>query len=156
MTVETAKQGNTDNPFAPLIGTTLGQSASLEVTQDRITAFGGVTLDFDPYHIDPAQAANGPFGQAAAQGFLTLSLLTHFITTLPAELAIKEHVNYGLNRVRFTKPVPVGEDLQATFVLQDAQERSPGLYLLTLRVDVALRRSASLAMTAEWLVLVRT
>ena len=58
----------------------------LELTQGMVTAFGGVTLDFDPHHIDPEQAQNGPFGKAAAHGFLMLSLISHFGQQSPLQV----------------------------------------------------------------------
>lgn len=142
------------NYFAGQIGQTVGHTTWFTMTQDRITAFGGVTLDFDPHHIDPRQAQHGPFGKPAAQGFLTLSLLTHFIEQMPRHPAITQHVNYGLNKVRFIRPVLVGETIRAAFVLQDAKVRPDNGVMLTWDVTLESEGHEKPAMTAQWLVLV--
>lgn len=135
------------------IGETVGISPWFELTQDRVTAFGGITLDFDPHHIDPAQAANGPFGVPTAQGFLTLSLLTHFIATTPSTVNFRQHINYGLNRVRFIRPVPVGHHLRARFELAAAEPRGDEGALMTMTVTVESRELEAPVMVAEWLAL---
>lgn len=137
-----------------MIGQDWGHTPWLELTQDRITAFGGITLDFDPHHIDPMQAAKGPFGKPAAQGFLTLSLLTHFIENVPLKVEFHQNINYGLNRVRFIAPALVNDKLRAEFTLQDVAERKPGELLMTLAVTVVIDGKERPAMTAEWLVLI--
>lgn len=136
-----------------MLGQVVGVSPWLELTQDRVTAFGGVTLDFDPHHIDPQQAASGPFGKAAAQGFLTLSLLTHFAASAPTLVAFRHHINYGLNRVRFIRPALVGHHLQASFRLAGCDPRGAAAALLTFDVTVSSRELGEPVMVAEWLAL---
>jgi len=142
------------NDFARQIGGTVGRTDWFAMTQDRITAFGGITLDFDPHHIDPRQAEHGPFGKPAAQGFLTLSLLTHFIEQMPRHPGIAQHVNYGLNKVRFIRPVLVGENIRAAFVLRDVTVRDDNGALLSWDVTVESEGHDKPAMTAQWLVVV--
>lgn len=140
--------------FTGQIGQTVGQTPWFLMTQDRITAFGGITLDFDPHHIDPLQARHGPFGKPAAQGFLTLSLLTHFIEQLPRHPGVTQHINYGLNKVRFIRPVLVGENIRAAFVLRDATVRADDGMMLTWDVTIESEGHDKPAMTAQWLVVV--
>jgi acyl dehydratase len=133
-----------------LVGTDLGHSDWLALTQDRVTAFGGVTLDFDPHHIDPLQAAHGPLKKAAAQGFLTLSLLTHFITTVPPQIRFSQNINYGLDKVRFIKPAFVGDRFRAKFRVNAVAPRAPNMCKLTLGVEVESEQAGYVVLAAEW------
>ncbi|MEU2235148.1 MaoC/PaaZ C-terminal domain-containing protein [Streptomyces vietnamensis] len=134
------------------VGSEIGKSDWIEITQDRVTAFGGLTLDFDPHHIDPRQAADGPFGQAVAHGFMVLSLLTHFLYEAGGELGFTQNVNYGFDRVRFVAPVPVGTKVRGEFMLKEVQRKGEGA-LLTLGVTVRCTPDTT-ALVAEWKVLV--
>lgn len=143
------------NAFSELAGKKLGPTPWLELTQDRVTAFGGVTLDFDPHHIDPRQAKNGPFGVAVAQGFLTLSLLTHFVEKLPGNTMPEQNVNYGFNKVRFIKPAVVGSKLRAYFTCVGAEQRAPGQHLMTFETIIESDADGGTpVLAAEWLTLV--
>lgn len=134
------------------IGSPVGSSDWLTVTQDRITAFGGLTLDFDPHHIDPRQAALGPFGESVAHGFMVLSLLTHFLYQAGGDLGFTQNVNYGFDRVRFLAPVPVGSRIRGEFVLREVRPRADGA---VLHLDVTVRRHPdTVVVVADWLVLV--
>ena len=92
------------------------------VTQDRIDQFAGGIGDHQWIHIDPDRAAQGPFGATIAHGFLTLSLLPMFFQRSIVMRDVKMGVNYGLNRVRFTSPVPVGSELRARFSLMSCED----------------------------------
>lgn len=140
--------------FKALIGKSIGMSPWFEMTQDRVTAFGGITLDFDPHHIDPRQAQKGPFGVAVAQGFLTLSLLTHFVETTPSKLDFRQHINYGFNKIRFIQPAVVGHHLQANFILSNVQDRGENAHLITFTVEVSSREAGHVVLAAEWLTMV--
>lgn len=134
------------------VGDPIGVSEWLPITQDRITAFGGLTLDFDPHHIDPQQAARGPFGEAVAHGFMVLSLLTHFLYEVSAELGFTQNVNYGFDRVRFLAPVPVGSQIRGEFILNSVRPRGDGAIL---GFGVRVRRDPDVeVLAADWLVLV--
>ena len=87
------------------------------ITQDRIDKFADATGDHQWIHIDPNRAAQGPFGATIAHGFLTLSMLPLFFQRSIVMRDVKMGVNYGLNKVRFTSPVPVGSELRARFKL---------------------------------------
>jgi acyl dehydratase len=148
------KQEYTPDQIAARIGEVAGQSDWLEMTQDRITAFGGVTLDFDPYHIDPGSAASGPFGVGTAQGLLTLSLLPHLVAASDFAISHHVHLNYGFNRVRFIEPVQVGRAIRAQFRFASAEQRPDGSWLIGLDVEVEQQAARRPCMAAEWLILV--
>ena len=101
-----------------LVGEPLGDSDWLIVDQARIDRFADATEDRQWIHVDPQRAALGPFGAPIAHGFLTLSLLPVFFESAYAIADVRMAVNYGLDRVRFTAPVPVGSRLRARFTLK--------------------------------------
>lgn len=103
--------------LANMVGQPLGTSEWITVDQERIRKFADATLDFQWIHLDEDRAASGPFGGTIAHGFLTLSLLPAFFESGFAVADAKMGVNYGLNRVRFTAPVPAGSRLRAHFKL---------------------------------------
>jgi acyl dehydratase len=95
------------------VGEHLGYSEWHTVTQEQINAFADATIDHQWIHIDPEAAAKGPFGTTIAHGFLTLSLIPMFAVQVSRVTGIRMGVNYGLNKVRFPAPVPVGSKLRA-------------------------------------------
>jgi acyl dehydratase len=136
----------------PLVGQVLGHSGWLTVDQARVNAFAEATEDRQWIHTDPERAAAGPFGEPIAHGFLTLSLLSHFFET---GLAVKEarmSVNYGLNRVRFPAPVPVGSRLRAAFKLLAFEAVAGGGVQLTVEVSVECEGAPKPVCVAESLV----
>ncbi len=100
-----------------LVGSTLGTSDWLAIDQARIDQFAAVTGDDQWIHVDPVRAAGGPFGTTVAHGHLTLSLLPVMVRTAFTLNDVRMTVNYGLNRVRFPAPVPVGSRLRGHFKL---------------------------------------
>ncbi len=113
-----------------LKGSELGTSDWFEVTQDRVNTFADATDDHQWIHVDVERAkAESPFGGPIAHGYLTLSLLipmwSQVLTVTDAAMA----VNYGLNKVRFPAPVPVGSRLRLTARLADVEEVAGGLQL---------------------------
>jgi acyl dehydratase len=106
-------------------GLELPPSPWLSIDQDRIDAFAAATEDRQSIHVDPDAAAAGPFGTTVAHGFLTLSLLVHLWNQVaPRHGGIT--VNYGLNRVRFPAPVPVGSRIRARFHIDGVEELPSG------------------------------
>lgn len=99
------------------IGQDLVVTDWLEITQERIDRFADATDDHQWIHVDAQRAKAGPFGRTIAHGFLTLSLIAGFSQR---SLAVRERmsINYGLNKVRFPAPVPVGSRLRARFNLK--------------------------------------
>ena len=100
------------------IGQEVYVSEPLLVDQKRIDQFAEATGDFQWIHVDPERAQAGPFGAPIAHGFLTLSLLPAFFATAFKIQNVRMGVNYGLNKVRFTSPVPVNSRLRARLVLK--------------------------------------
>jgi len=106
------------------VGKEIGVSEWLQITQDRIARFADATEDRQWIHLDRDRArSESPFGTTIAHGFLTLSLISHFMKEVIAvESGVRLAVNYGLNRVRFTSPVPAGSNIRARVVLQGFKE----------------------------------
>lgn len=103
------------------IGRKLGPSDWLTIDQERINLFAQATGDFQWLHVDPQRAAKGPFGKTIAHGFLSLSLTNLFLPDLFLPDNLDWGVNYGLDRVRFPAPVPVGAHIRASGELVDAK-----------------------------------
>lgn len=99
--------------LAALVGQDIATSDWITVTQQQVDLFAQATGDHQWIHVDPARAKEGPFGTTIAHGFLTLSLLPAFFDSALQVRDTRMGVNYGLNRVRFTAPVPVGSRLRA-------------------------------------------
>jgi acyl dehydratase len=111
--------------IAGLVEAELGPTSWIDVAQDRIDAFAAATLDPQWIHVDPDRAAAGPFGTTVAHGFLVLALLVPMLgEALPTGDAVV--VNYGLDRVRFTAPVPAGSRVRGRFRVTDVAERPSG------------------------------
>jgi acyl dehydratase len=114
------------NPQAlrQFVGREIGVSDWLNVTQERIDQFAEATEDRQWIHLDRARAnAESPYGTTIAHGFLTLSLISHFMRDVVAiEEGVRLVVNYGLNRVRFPAPVKVDTRIRASVMLQSLKE----------------------------------
>jgi acyl dehydratase len=110
------------------VGDEFGPSDWLEITQERIDRFADATDDHQWIHVDPEQAAEGPFGTTIAHGFLTLSLLVRFWYEVGSAFeGYTMGINYGLNKVRFPSPVPVGSRVRARFTLAFVEEIENGV-----------------------------
>jgi len=107
-------------------GTDLGHSDWLEITQDRVNAFAGATDDHQWIHVDPERAKAGPFGRTIAHGYLTLSLLIPLFNELLVVEGVGMAVNYGLNKVRFPAPVPVGAKIRLAGRLAEVEDVAGG------------------------------
>jgi acyl dehydratase len=119
----------------PLVGREIGTSDWVEIDQARIDEFARATGDHQWIHVDPARAAAGPYGTTIAHGFLTLSLLPAMFTSSFEVLDSRMGINYGLDRVRFPAPVPVGSRLRGHIKLL-AYDPLPGGAQLTIEVSV--------------------
>lgn len=133
-------------------GTRIGVSEWSTVDQSRIDLFADATGDDQWIHVDPARAGDGPFGSTIAHGFLTLSMLPELVQQVYAVEGARMGVNYGVNRVRFTAPVPVGSRVRAAVELLDVVDVAGGGVQLTMGVTVELEGSERPALVAEWLV----
>jgi acyl dehydratase len=133
------------------VGEEVGVSPWVEITQERIDTFARAIDDFQWIHVDPARAEASPFGATIAHGFLTLSLLSHLAESTFAFSDRRMGINYGLNRVRFTSPVPVGSRVRARFTLQKFEPIEGNGVQVTWSVVVEIDGAAKPALVAEWL-----
>jgi acyl dehydratase len=101
----------------PLVGQEVATSEWVTITQQQVNQFAEATGDHQWIHVDEERARAGPFGATIAHGFLTLSLIPRFFESALDIRGTRMGVNYGLNRVRFTSPVPVGSRLRARMKL---------------------------------------
>lgn len=131
------------------IGLPLGHSDWITVDQARVNAFAEATEDRQWIHVDPERAKAGPFGGPIAHGFLTLSLIPYFFETGFSVRETRMVVNYGLNKVRFTAPVPVGSRLRAAFRLLAMDDVAGGAVQLTVEVAVEAEGAAKPVCIAE-------
>lgn len=132
------------------VGTELGRSDWITVDQHRIGLFADATEDHQWIHVDEQKATDGPFGTTIAHGFLTLSLLPELIAQVYHVDGVRMGVNYGLNRVRFTAPVPVNSRVRGVVELLEVGD-VPGGAQVTTKVTVEIEGSPRPALVAEWL-----
>lgn len=133
----------------------LGQEVALsdwfEVTQERISEFAQATGDFQWIHVDVERAEKeSVYGTTIAHGFLTLSLLPCLLLESIEMRGVRMGVNYGLNRVRFTGPVPSGSRVRGRFVLAALDDIKDGVQL-TWNVSVEREGEDKPVLVAEWL-----
>ena len=138
--------------LAALQGKEVATSPWLTITQQQVNLFADATGDHQWIHIDPEKAKSGPFGVPIAHGFLTLSLIPQFFASAFKVSASRMGVNYGLNKVRFTSPVPVGSRLRARMKLLAVQPIGAGGTQFTWEVMVEREGETKPACIAESLV----
>ena len=129
-------------------GTQLGESDWMTVEQAQIDTFADATGDHQWIHVDAEKAKDGPFGTTIAHGFLTLSLLPVIGWQIYKVDGVKMTINYGLNKVRFTSPVPVGSRIRGSIELVDVADVSGGVQV-TNKVTVEIEGSDRPAVVAE-------
>ena len=117
------------------VGTDVGVTDWITITQDQIDKFAEATLDNQWIHVDIERARAGPFGAPIAHGYLTLSLASHFLSRLVVVHGIAMGINYGVDKARFPSPVPVGSKLRGRGEIIDAKE-VPGGVQATIRITV--------------------
>lgn len=135
------------------IGTEVGVSNWITVDQKMIDDFAKTTFDEQWIHVDPERAAaETPFGGAIAHGFLTLSLASRFaydcFAMMPGQVM---GINYGMNKLRFLKPVVAGSRLRGRFTLQEVKARSATDMLRTNTLTIEIEGEETPALVAEWL-----
>lgn len=133
-------------------GENIGQSEWVTITQEDVDLFADATGDHQWIHVDPEKAAAGPFGTTIAHGFMTLSLLPRLWHEMYTVNGIKLAVNYGLNRVRFPAPVPVGSKVRAQSSLVGVEDVGNGAVQATVSTIVEIEGSAKPACVAESIV----
>lgn len=119
------------NELKALVGTEAGVSDWIEITQERVNTFADATSDHQWIHVDVERCEReSPFGGPVAHGFLTLSLLPAMFENAIRMIDVKMALNYGLNKVRFPAPVPVGSRLRARLTLASVEQIEGGAQLV--------------------------
>jgi acyl dehydratase len=131
-----------------MVGADLGVSQAITIDQDRIDGFARVTEDHQWIHTDSRRAAAGPFGTTIAHGYLTLSLVAPLMGQLLQVRGISMAVNYGLERVRFPSPVPVGSALRARARVLSVDDVPGGLQVVN-RITVEIPDAPKPACVAD-------
>jgi acyl dehydratase len=135
-----------------MVGQDNGTSDWVLIDQERVNRFADATDDHQWIHVDEEQAKQGPFGGTIAHGFLILSLTPLFSSSgkyLPE--GMKMVLNYGLNKVRFIAPVPVGSRVRSKMVLSGVEEKDPGRLLVTTTHTIEIEGQQKPACIAETL-----
>lgn len=130
------------------VGEHLGYSDWREVTQKQVDLFADATGDYQWIHVDVERAKAGPFGGPIAHGYLTLSLTPVLLQEILEVEGVKMGINYGLNRLRFPAPVPVGSKVRAGATLAGVEDVA-GSVQVTLSVTIEVEGSAKPACVAE-------
>ena len=133
------------------VGKHLGYSDWHVIDQERVNLFADATGDHQWIHVDPERARGGPFGTTVAHGFLTLSLLPLFLPEVYSVEGVRMAVNYGLNKVRFPAPLPVGSRVRGGLELVDVADVEGGVQV-TARVTVEAEGAPKPCCVAESLV----
>ena len=145
------------NEIRAKVGSEIGVSPWIEIGQQSIDTFADVTGDHQFIHVDPAAAAQTPFGGTVAHGFLTLSLLSQMAASVmyvPGHL--KMAVNYGFEKVRFIAPVRSAKRVRGRFTLASMEEKKPGQWQFLHNVTVEIEGEDKPALTADWIGLIFT
>jgi acyl dehydratase len=129
-------------------GQDLGASDWVTVDQRAIDLFAEATGDHQWIHVDPEKAAQGPFGQTVAHGYLSLSLIPGLLEQVLRVSDARMGVNYGIEKVRFTAPVPSGSEVRLRATLNSAERRGEGV-LFRLGVTVEIRDDEKPAVVGE-------
>ena len=134
------------------VGSEIGTSDWIEISQSAIDTFADVTDDHQFIHVDPEAAAQTPFGGTVAHGFLTLSLLSRMAADVMLRPeAVKMGVNYGFEKVRFIAPVRSGKRVRGHFRLELFEEKRPGEYRFIHQVTVEIEGEDKPALQAHWI-----
>jgi acyl dehydratase len=136
------------------VGTDLGATDWMEITQDRVNTFADATGDHQWIHVDPERAAReSPFGGPIAHGYLTLALTNLFLPELIEVQGISMGVNYGVNKARFPAPVPVGSRVRGTGRLDGAEEVADGVQttiVITVEIEGAAKPACVVESLSRW------
>lgn len=143
------KTFQTLSDLAACVGQEVAVSDWITITQEQVNLFAEATGDHQWIHIDVERAKKGPFGAPIAHGFLTLSLLPKFFETSIAVTESRMGVNYGLNKVRFMSPVPVGSRLRARMKLLSSDAIDNNGQQMTWEVAIELEGASKPACVAE-------
>ncbi len=134
------------------VGKEIGVSDWLQIDQKRINAFADATMDHQWIHVDEEAAAKGPFRKTIAHGYLTVSLLPYFsssISVIPEGTMMA--INYGMNKLRFVNPVPVNSKIRDRLSLTKVEEKGGGRVLVTTTHTIEIEGADKPAAIAETL-----
>ena len=136
-----------------LVGQEIGVTEWFRLTQERIALFAEITEDRQWIHLDQVRAnKDSPYGTTIAHGFLTLSLVSHFMkSAVQIQSGVRFAVNYGLNRVRFPAAVRADSRIRARFALLSLKELADSVEA-TYGVTIECEGSEKPACVAEWIV----
>ena len=131
-----------DKPLEP--------SAWVRVDQEMINSFADATMDHQFIHVDEKKAAQTPFGSTIAHGYLTMSLISHFLgeCTIRPENTVMG-INYGSDKVRFLQPVKVNSEIRAAVTLLSVSDKAPGQVLMKTGISIEIKGEEKPALVAE-------
>ena len=136
--------------FKNSAGMELGPSDWLLIDQERINRFANATNDYQFIHVDPEKAAATPFGCTIAHGFLTLSVIPSMLAQImPIPEGIVMGINYGTDKVRFSRPVKVNSRLRSRARIEKVSARPGGQFMVKTRITVEIENHQRPALTAE-------
>ena len=125
------------NDLLGMVGQSLGHTDWMTMEQERIDMFADATEDHQWIHVDPARAADGPFGACIAHGYLTMSLASKFLPDLLTVEQVSMGVNYGTEKVRFPNTVKVGQKIRGGGEVISAEEKGKGIQVvIRITIDV--------------------
>jgi len=131
-------------------GAALGPTAWRTLTQEQVNAFADLTEDHNPIHVDPKHAARTPFGGTIVHGYFTVALLAPLLDELLRVEDASMSINYGMEKLRFPSPVPVGARFRAVAELAEVKEIPRGVQI-QLSASVEVDGAAKPALVAECL-----
>jgi acyl dehydratase len=131
----------------------LGATDWVTISQHEIELFADATGDHQWIHVDPEAAARGPFGTTVAHGYLSLSMIPGLLSQLLRVTDARMGINYGIDKVRFTAPVPSGSEVRLKAKINSSERRGEGV-LYRLGVEIEIRGSEKPALVGEVLYLV--
>jgi acyl dehydratase len=137
--------------FKAAVGQQLGPTSWLTIDQQRIDAFAEATGDHQWIHVDAERAKAGPYGGTIAHGYLTLSLVNHFLPELIRPEGMKLGINYGCDRVRFPSVVRSGTRVRARAEIIGTEDVGPGAVQVKIRVSVETEKGERPACVADTL-----
>jgi acyl dehydratase len=131
----------------------LGSTDWVRIEQREIELFADATGDHQWIHVDPDAAARGPFGTTVAHGYLSLAMIPGLLSQLLRVSDARMGINYGIEKIRFTAPVPSGSEVRLKAKINSSEKRGEGV-LYRLGVEIEIRGSAKPALVGEVLYLV--
>ena len=142
----------TPETVGELVGTEIGVSDWVAITQDMVDQFAQLTGDPVEIHTNVELAKQTPFGGTIAHGLLTLSMIGGLCTAAPLVMeGITMGLNYGFDKVRFLTPVKTGSRVRGRFVLRSMEETKPGHWVAVQDITIEIEGEEKPALIAEWL-----